>query len=155
MRRSQSYSTESQPLIIAVWNPCQRTRRLTRYEGMFTLDESDIFIDVYLCLVWMAKSSIFSICLRRRFSVRFCKVWANLCVCRNGMEIQPNVSMHILETVIYLSGNKEIKYLIHNELVLVRFIIWQCGIQTAIYCVSPPTKLQNFKVLQHKHKMRE
>ena len=71
------------------------------------------------------------------------------------MEIQPNVSMHILETVIYLSGNKEIKYLIHNELVLVRFIIWQCGIQTAIYCVSPPTKLQNFKVLQHKHKMRE
>ena len=51
MRRSQSYSTESQPLIVAVWDPCERTKRLTRYEGMFTLDESDIFVDVYRCLI--------------------------------------------------------------------------------------------------------
>ena len=73
------------------------------------------------------------------------------------MEIQPNVSMHILETVIYLRGKYETKYLIYNELVvvLVRFIMWQCGIQTAIYCVSPPTKLQNIKILQEKHKMPE
>ena len=97
----------------------------------------------------MAKSSIFRICWRRRFSVRFRKVCANLCVCQNGMEIQHNVSMYILETVIYLSGNYETKYLIYNELVLVlvRFIMWQCGIQTAIYCIWPITKVQNFKVL--------